>query len=111
MQPTVPKYCQISGCCGSISAKRVAARTQLVCDVAKHHRGFLVRQTGCDDLEWEFSSRGKGGLKGIHVDDIAINSTSKDKGPKPIDGKPKVQQVETKALVDPWFCLFLFPVF
>ena len=68
MEPAVPKYCGVGkgarSCPGSASR---GADGSLRCDVATHHRAFLV-QRACG-VQWQWTIRGRSELtsKGLQV--------------------------------------------
>ncbi len=81
MLPEVPSTCGIKGCVGDVTSKIVGGYPVLLCDVASHHRAWLVEMDGSGALKWEFCTRGRSGLKGTARKD-AMATSSKE---PPID--------------------------
>lgn len=64
MAPAPPSVCGVARCCGSASRSAYT----LKCDMAVHHRAFLVKdKSGC--VSWAWSTRGEKQLtdKGMTV--------------------------------------------
>ena len=61
-KPSRPPSCGVRGCCGTLKEKEVNGVDVLVCDLAAHHRAWLVSDAA--GLSWEFSTRGRAYLKG-----------------------------------------------
>ena len=61
--PSIPPCCSIRGCAGGFLEKLVGGERQIVCDVASHHRGYLVQGDEPGKPTWEITTRGKAGLK------------------------------------------------
>ena len=58
-----PVQCGVRGCHASVEKKTIGGLDQCVCIAASHHRAFLV-EDGVKGVAWEFTTRGKGYLKG-----------------------------------------------
>ena len=55
------EQCGIRGCGSSVSVKEIGGYQLLVCDVASHHRAWLIQKGAA----WGWSTRGRSGVKGV----------------------------------------------
>ena len=68
MLPSAPAECGVRVCVGNAVVKHVKGIKKARCDFKSHHEAYLVRGEGGDIL-WEWTTRGRSGLKGTLVDE------------------------------------------
>lgn len=70
---TVPKDCHVRGCSGRVTLLEASGEKWLQCEAKKIHQAWLTRAAG-GSMQYEWTTRGKSGLKGAVVKDSETSS-------------------------------------
>ena len=96
-EPKEPPVCEIRSCGGILERRVINSLPRLQCMSVSNHAAWLVELKG--QKSWEFSSRGKGGLKGklLPVQEQATNVKARCEPAQSLDlDKPLASLLEPK---------------